>query len=140
MVSAVTHCAGLPTTLPLALPLVPPQPWECWQWTLVSCRHCFHKATSMKPLESGPRTTVVTHLSLLWELWRQLRPWSSPGRRHMCPQSPQLLRSDPPLPWEHFLLTWMSCMYRSQSSQQRNPLLMMLWGKISVLLLNLPGA
>ena len=99
MVSAVTHCAGLQSTPLSALPLVPPQPWECWQWTLVSLRHCFPKATSTKPLESGPRTTVVTHLDLLWEPRRQLRPWSSPGAMRTCPQSPQLLRPDPPLPW-----------------------------------------
>lgn len=119
MVSAVTHCAGLQSTPLSALPLVPPQPWECWQWTLVSLRHCFPKATSTKPLESGPRTTVVTHLDLLWEPRRQLRPWSSPGAMRTCPQSPQLLRPDPPLPWEYPLFPWMSRGYRLQSSQQR---------------------
>ena len=65
----------------------PPQLWECYLSAMLSFRLCFQKSTSADPLKSGPRTVVVTHLGVLWELWRQLRFW--PGPVLMCsgPQS-----------------------------------------------------
>ena len=87
-----TLCAGSQSTLLLALPSAPPQLWECQQLALVSLRHCFHKATSADPLKSGPRTTVVMHLDLLWELWRQLRSW--PGPHMHTPTKPPAAKTN----------------------------------------------
>lgn len=64
------------------------------------CCSCVHRAaTCTSLLTSGTRTTVITHLDLLWDLWTQARPW--PCVVCMRPQSPQLLRSDPSQPWQH---------------------------------------
>ena len=104
-----THFAGLQSTPRLALPLAPSHLWKCWQWALVSLRHCFYKATSRDSLKSGSWTAEVVHLNLLETQWRQLRPWPSPGPMCACPQSPQLLRPELSQPWEHLLSTQMSC-------------------------------
>ena len=119
VISPVTHCVGSQSTLLLALPSAPFQPWECQQLALVSLKHCFHKATSAKSLKSGPRTAVVTHLDLLWELCRQLRPWPGPTPTCMCPPSPQLLRSDLSQPRGHPCALDVLQVLNLQSRQQR---------------------
>ena len=86
---------GSQSTLLLALPSAPPQLWECQQSALVSLRDCFHKATSADPLKSGPRTTVVMHLELLLELWRQLRPWLVPAPCMHMPTKPTAAKGRP---------------------------------------------
>ena len=47
--------------------------WVCWQLALVSVQHCFHQATSIDPLKSGPRIEVTVDLDPLSILWGQLR-------------------------------------------------------------------
>ena len=56
----------------------------------------FHPATGTGPLRLGPRTAVFVHLERLSELWRQLKLWSGLTLTSICPQSPQLLKLDPP--------------------------------------------
>ena len=63
------------------------------------------EVTGANPLSSGPRTAVVVHQDLLWELWREHRVWSDPYPMCICPQSPQLLKQDPPQLQKHFVLS-----------------------------------
>ena len=58
----------------LALPLAPPQSWECWQSTWVTLGRCAHKTSSADPLKSGTWTVMVAHLDPPWELQNQPRP------------------------------------------------------------------
>lgn len=66
-------------------------------------RCCFLEITGANPLNSRPRTVVVVHQDLLWELWREQRVWSDPYPMCICPQSPQLLKQDPPQLQKHLL-------------------------------------
>ena len=56
-------------------------------WMLFSPRH-WCRSTEVRP--QGCNSCVV--VTQLWELWRQLEPWSGPISTYRCPQ---LLKSDP---------------------------------------------
>ena len=86
-------------------------------------------------------TTVVAHLELLWDRWRQLRPWPRLALVCLHPQSPQLLRPDSSQPQKHLLFVQMSCRCRIYKASSRgvNPWLTQPWGEISALLPNSCG-
>ena len=79
MVLPETHCAGLQSTLLLALSFALPQLGmqaigPCELQVLHSQIHQ-HRSIVLDPLKLVTRTAVVAHLAPPWKLWKQPRPW-----------------------------------------------------------------